>query len=163
MLQHQPLLSEPKNSPVDGLEISHQGPEINLIPFIDVLLVILIFLMISTTFTQYQELSITLPSVAGENASSSVKEIRIAVSKDGKYAINGNVTDTKDLGPKLESLKNQATQANQADVNSLRVVIAADAKASHQAVMQVLELASLAGLSQIVFATQDTQVSPKKR
>jgi biopolymer transport protein ExbD len=163
MLQHQPLLSEPKNSPADGLEVSREGPEINLIPFIDVLLVILIFLMISTTFTQYQELSITLPSVAGENASSSVKEIRIAISKDGKYAINGNVTDTKDLGTKLESLKNQAIQANQADVNSLRVVIAADAKASHQAVMQVLELASLAGLSQIVFATQDTQVSPKKR
>ncbi len=163
MLQHQPLLSEPKNSPVDGLGISHQGPEINLIPFIDVLLVILIFLMISTTFTQYQELSITLPSVAGENASSSVKEIRIAVSKDGKYAINGIVTETKDLGTKLESIKNQSTQANQGDVNSLRVVIAADAKASHQAVMQVLELASLAGLSQIVFATQDTQVSPKKR
>jgi len=163
MLQHQPLLSEPKNTPIDGLEISHQAPEINLIPFIDVLLVILIFLMISTTFTQYQELSITLPSVAGESPANSVKEIRIAVSKDGKYAINGNVTDAKDLGTKLESLKNQSIQANQGDVNSLRVVIAADAKASHQAVMQVLELASLAGLSQIVFATQDTQVSPKKR
>lgn len=163
MLQRQPLLSDSQNPPVDGLEIPHQAPEINLIPFIDVLLVILIFLMISTTFTQYQELSITLPSVAGENASSSVKEIRIAVSKDGKYAINGIVTETKDLGTKLESLKNQSTQANQGDVNNLRVVIAADAKASHQAVMQVLELASLAGLSHIVFATQDTQVSPKKR
>ena len=163
MLQHRPLLDPPTSSEHDGLGIAYQAPEINLIPFIDVLLVILIFLMISTTFTQYQELSITLPSVAGENGAQSMKEIRVAVSKDGKYALNGNVVDTATLGQKMELIKNQAAQVSEANANALRVVISADAKASHQSVMQVLEIASQAGLNNIVFATQDTQPNLKKK
>jgi len=163
MLQHRPLLVSPKTNDVDRLDMAYLAPEINLIPFIDVLLVILIFLMISTTFTQYQELSITLPSIAGENSASSVKEIRVAVSKDGKYALNGNVVQTAALAEKISLIKNQVMQNNEANINILRVVISADAKASHQAVMQVLEIASQAGLNNIVFATQDTQATPKKR
>ena len=69
-------------------------PEINLIPFIDVLLVVLIFLMISTTFTRYQELAITLPSANGSEAQVESKQIHIAVSRDGRFSINGKVTDT---------------------------------------------------------------------
>jgi len=163
MLEHRPLLDIPKNNDSDRLDIAYLAPEINLIPFIDVLLVILIFLMISTTFTQYQELSITLPSVAGESSASSVKEIRVAVSRDGKYALNGNVVETTALAEKINLIKNQAMQNNEANIETLRVVISADAKASHQAVMQVLEMASQAGLNNIVFATQDTQATPKKR
>jgi biopolymer transport protein ExbD len=163
MLQHRPLLDSPQNSDTDRLDMAHLAPEINLIPFIDVLLVILIFLMISTTFTQYQELSITLPSVAGESSARSIKEIRVAVSRDGKYAINGNVVENSALAEKISVIKNQAMQNNEANVDNLRVVISADAKASHQAVMQVLEIASQVGLNNIVFATQDTQATPKKR
>jgi len=163
MLQHRPLLDAPKSSEQDGLGISYQAPEINLIPFIDVLLVILIFLMISTTFTQYQELSITLPSVAGENGSTSMKEMRVAVSKDGKYALNGTVVESTALAQKMELIKTQAAQVSEANANALRVVISADAKASHQSVMQVLEIASQAGLNNIVFATQDTQPGLKKK
>jgi len=163
MLEHRPLLDSPKNNDSDRLDIAYLTPEINLIPFIDVLLVILIFLMISTTFTQYQELSITLPSVAGESSASSVKEIRVAVSRDGKYALNGSVVETSALAEKISLIKNQAIQNNKANIDTLRVVISADAKASHQAVMQVLEIASQAGLNNIVFATQDTQSTPKKR
>jgi biopolymer transport protein ExbD len=163
MLEHRPLLESPKTNDVDRLDIAYLAPEINLIPFIDVLLVILIFLMISTTFTQYQELSITLPSVAGESSASSVKEIRVAVSRDGKYALNGNVVETTALAEKISLIKNQAMQNNEANLDSLRVVISADAKASHQSVMQILEIASQAGLNNIVFATQDTQATPKKR
>jgi biopolymer transport protein ExbD len=163
MLQHRPLLDTSPSKDLDSLDINHVAPDINLIPFIDVLLVILIFLMISTTFTQYQELSITLPSVAGESSASSVKEIRVAVSKDGKYALNGNVVETSALAEKVNLIKNQALQNNEANAETLRVVISADAKASHQAVMQVLEVASQAGLNNIVFATQDTQASPKKK
>jgi biopolymer transport protein ExbD len=60
-------------------------------------------------------------------------------------------------------IKNQAMQNNEANLDSLRLVISADAKASHQSVMQILEIASQAGLNNIVFATQDTQATPKKR
>ena len=163
MLQHRPLLDSSDTHSKDGLGIAYQAPEINLIPFIDVLLVILIFLMISTTFTQYQELSITLPSVAGENASARVKEIRVAVSRDGKYALNGNVVDTASLMEKIGLIAQQNEKTNEAALNTIRVVISADAKASHQAVMQVLEMASQAGLTNIVFATQDNQTSSQKK
>lgn len=163
MLEHKPLLGQSPATEPNSLGMSFQAPEINLIPFIDVLLVVLIFLMISTTFTQYQELSINLPSVAGENGSPNLKEIRVAVSKDGKYALNGNLVDAVILGQKIEQMKNQATQISEANANTLRVVISADAKASHQSVMQVLEIASHAGLNNIVFATQDTQLTQKKK
>ena len=163
MLEHKPLLNQSPSYEQNGLGMAFQAPEINLIPFIDVLLVILIFLMISTTFTQYQELSITLPSVAGENGSPNLKEIRVAVSKDGKYALNGNLVDAATLGQKMELMKNQAAQISEANANALRVVISADAKASHQSVMQVLEIASHSGLNNIAFATQDTQPTQKKK
>jgi biopolymer transport protein ExbD len=85
------------------------------------------------------------------------------VSKDGKYAVNGNVVEVTNLQAKMESLKNQVAQVNEANANALRIVVSADAKASHQSVMQVLEFASLAGLNNIVFATQDSQPNLKKK
>lgn len=84
-------------------------PEINLIPFIDVLLVVLIFLMISTTFTRYQELAITLPTANGSESQAEVKQIHIAVSRDGRFAINGKVTDRSQLSAALAQLNSQAT------------------------------------------------------
>jgi biopolymer transport protein ExbD len=143
--------------------VTHQAPEINLIPFIDVLLVILIFLMISTTFTQYQELSITLPSVSGENATPTVKEIRVAVSRDGKYAVNGNVVEANALIDRINALKSQLAGNDEQVLANLRIVVSADAKASHESVMQVLEIASNAGLSNVVFATQNNSATDKKR
>lgn len=125
-------------------------PEINLIPFIDVLLVVLIFLMISTTFTRYQELAITLPTANGSEAQVESKQIHIAVSRDGRFAINGKVTDHTQLSSVLTQLSTQAG----ASANSLQVNIDADAKAPHQAVMTVLEAARDANLSNIVFSSQ---------
>lgn len=127
-------------------------PEINLIPFIDVLLVVLIFLMISTTFTRYQELAITLPTANGSENQAEVKQIHIAVSRDGRYAINGKVTDRSQLGGTLAQLSGQSTQ--QETVNTLQVNIDADARAPHQAVMSALEAARDANLSNIVFSSQ---------
>ena len=63
---------------------THIEPEINLIPFIDVLLVVLIFLMISTTFTRYQELAITLPTPSGVERQNDIKQNHIAVRRDGR-------------------------------------------------------------------------------
>ncbi len=125
-------------------------PEINLIPFIDVLLVVLIFLMISTTFTRYQELAITLPTANGAASQAEVKQIHIAVSRDGRYAINGKVTDRNQLSNAL-NLLNQNSANNE---NPIQVNIDADARAPHQAVMSALEAARDANLSNIVFSSQ---------
>ena len=127
-------------------------PEINLIPFIDVLLVVLIFLMISTTFTRYQELAITLPSANGSESQAEVKQIHIAVSRDGRFAINGKVTDRSQLSQSLSQLSGQSNPKESA--SSLQVNIDADAKAPHQAVMTALEAARDANLSNIVFSSQ---------
>ena len=131
-------------------------PEINLIPFIDVLLVVLIFLMISTTFTRYQELAITLPTANGSESQAEVKQIHIAVSRDGRFAINGKVTDRSGLSNALMQLSGQADgKENKKDsANNLQVNIDADARAPHQAVMSALEAARDANLSNIVFSSQ---------
>ena len=121
-------------------------PEINLIPFIDVLLVVLIFLMISTTFTRYQELAITLPTASGNESQVQSKQIHIAVSRDGRFAINGKVTNPSELSNSLIQLG--------ATDNHLQVNIDADAKAPHQSVMTVLEAARDANLGNIVFSSQ---------
>ena len=131
-----------------GMQPSSVEPEINLIPFIDVLLVVLIFLMISTTFTRYQELAITLPTANGSASQSEVKQLHIAVSRDGRFAINGKVTDRSQLSNSLNALNKD---------NAIQVNIDADAKAPHQAVMSALEAARDANLSNIVFSSQTTK------
>ena len=115
---------------------AHIEPEINLIPFIDVLLVVLIFLMISTTFTRYQELAITLPTASGVQNQNDIKQIHIAVSRDGRFAVNGKVTDRSQLSNSLSQLTE--TNANKDGVPSIQVNIDADARAPHQAVMSAL-------------------------
>jgi biopolymer transport protein ExbD len=123
-------------------------PEINLIPFIDVLLVVLIFLMISTTFTRFQELAITLPTANGSDSQIETKQIHIAVSRDGRFAVNGKLTDRSQLTKAL-------AQYNQNDsAKDTQVSIDADARAPHQAVMSALEAARDASLSNIVFTSQ---------
>ena len=128
-------------------------PEINLIPFIDVLLVVLIFLMISTTFTRYQELAITLPTTNGSESQAEVKQIHIAVSRDGRFAINGKVTDKSQLSSALTQLSGQADN-KPGSASNLQVNVDADARAPHQAVMSALEAARDANLSNIVFSSQ---------
>ena len=123
-------------------------PEINLIAFIDVLLVILIFLMISTTFTKFQEIAITLPSASGADTVESAREINVAVSSDGRFALNGRVMNRSQLAGALKQMSSNAGEQN------LRISIDADARAPHQAVMTVLELARDAGLPNIAFSSQ---------
>ena len=123
-------------------------PEINLIAFIDVLLVILIFLMISTTFTKFQEIAITLPSASGADTVESAREINVAVSSDGRFALNGRVMSRSQLAGALKQMGSGANEQN------LRISIDADARAPHQAVMTVLELARDAGLPNVAFISQ---------
>ena len=131
-----------------GVRTAAVEPEINLIPFIDMLLVVLIFLMISTTFTRYQELAISLPTANGAASQSEVKQIHIAVSRDGRFAINGRVTDRSQLSNSLNVLNKD---------NAIQVNIDADAKAPHQAVMSALEAVRDANLANIVFSSQTTK------
>ena len=128
-----------------GVKSNSVEPEINLIPFIDVLLVVLIFLMISTTFTRYQELAITLPTANGAASQLEVKQIHIAVSRDGRFAINGKVTDRTQLSSLLSNLNKD---------NTIQVNIDADARAPYQSVMSALEAARDANLTNIVFSSQ---------
>ena len=131
-------------------------PEINLIPFIDVLLVILIFLMLTTTYSKFTELQLTLPVADAEQQRDHPKEIIVAVAADGRYAVNKAAIDA---GPGLDALANAlraaAAQTGGAGNDSV-VIISADATAPHQSVVTVMEAARRVGLTQITFATQSS-------
>lgn len=147
----------------DGIHTSaaRTPPEINLIPFIDVLLVVLIFLMISTTFTKFQELAITLPSAEGTGASSTPAEISVAVNQEGRYAVDGVLVDSRSLVEKLTKLSSQwKTNDN---IKEGRLIISADARAPHQTVMRVLEAAREAGIANVSFATQSKSAPAKTK
>ncbi|MDR0215233.1 MAG: biopolymer transporter ExbD [Comamonas sp.] len=124
-------------------------PEINLIPFIDVLLVVLIFLMLSTTYSKFTELELTLPVADAELQRDRPKEIIVAVASDGRYAVNKQALDDRTM----EAVASALSGAAAAGKDSV-VIISADATAPHQSVVTVMEAARRAGLSQITFATQ---------
>ena len=126
-------------------------PEINLIPFIDVLLVILIFLMLTTTYSKFTELQLTLPVADAEQQRDYPKEIVVAVAADGRYAVNKAAVE----GGGVESMARALGDAAKAGTDSV-VIISADAQAPHQAVITVMEAARRAGLSHITFATQSS-------
>jgi len=127
-------------------------PEINLIPLIDVLLVILIFLMVTTTYARFSELKINLPTSGAEQTPNKPKQIEVIVDANGNYQIN----DTLLTQVTPEALANALKQAAGND-NDPVLVINADAKATHQSVINVMEAARQVGMSRITFATQSTQ------
>ncbi len=128
-------------------------PEINLVPFIDVLLVILIFLMISTTYAKYSEMKVTLPSADANRPAENPKEVVVIVTADGHYVVNKRPLETRDITVLAAELSSVAS----GDVN-VPVVIAGDAAATHQSVFNVMEAARKAGLIHITFAS----VKPSK-
>lgn len=126
-----------------------EEPEINLIPFIDVLLVILIFLMLSTTFSRFTELQINLPAADAEKMRERTGDIIVTVSGDGRYAVNRRAVD----GRSVERLSAELEAAALGRADTV-VIVSADAMAAHQAVVNVLDAARRAGLSRITFAAQ---------
>jgi biopolymer transport protein ExbD len=124
-------------------------PEINLIPFIDVLLVILIFLMLSTTYSRFTELQVNLPSADAEKLRERPAEIVVAVSGDGRYAVNRKPVD----GRSVDLLTAELTAAAAGRPDTV-VIVSADALAAHQSVINVLDAARRAGLSRLTFASQ---------
>lgn len=131
-------------------------PEINLIPFIDVLLVVLIFLMLSTTYSKITELELTLPSAHANPVKAQPNPIVISITASDKLYLQGVALDplnTQQLVQKLGAL----TQG----VDNPVVVISADAQATHQSVMRALEAAQHSGVQQISFATQADRAADK--
>jgi biopolymer transport protein ExbD len=126
-----------------------EEPEINLIPFIDVLLVILIFLMLSTTYSKFTELQISLPVADAEKAHDRPGEIIVSVAADGRYAVNRKPID----GRNVEALTAELTAAAAGSADPI-VIVSADATAAHQSVINVMDAARRAGLPRLAFATQ---------
>ncbi|MDP9046103.1 MAG: biopolymer transporter ExbD [Pseudomonadota bacterium] len=126
-----------------------EDPEINLIPFIDVLLVVLIFLMLSTTYSKFTELQITLPVADAEKLRDRQREVIVAVSADGHYAVNNKPVD----GRSVDTLTAELTAAAAGSKDAV-VIVSADATTAHQSVINVMDAARRANLPHLTFATQ---------
>ncbi|MDC8783878.1 ExbD/TolR family protein [Roseateles koreensis] len=126
-----------------------EEPEINLIPFIDVLLVVLIFLMLSTTYSKFTELQVSLPVADAEKLKERPKEIIVAVSADGRYMVNAQAVD----GRTVELLSAALAQAAEGNADTV-IIVSADATSAHQSVINVMDAARRAGLSKLTFAAQ---------
>ena len=126
-----------------------EEPEINLIPLIDVLLVILIFLMVTTTYSRYAELQINLPTAEANKPDERPNQINVAVDSQSKYVINRSAVSFRSTDGFAEELKRAA-----AGTPDPVIIINADAGATHQSVINIMEAARIAGYSRITFTTQ---------
>jgi biopolymer transport protein ExbD len=127
-------------------------PEINLIPFIDVLLVVVIFLMLTTSWSRLTEINLTLPTADAQKQTERARQIILSVTAQGQYAVNKSPVG----GSSVTALTAVLTPLASKEVT---LVISADAMASHQAVVNAMEAARRSGLSQITFATQAMEPS----
>jgi biopolymer transport protein ExbD len=126
-----------------------EEPEINLIPLIDVMLIVLIFLAVSTTYSRFTELQIELPRADANKPQTRPNEIQIAITADGRYAVDRQIVPFAEPSAFAQQLA-KAAQGR----NNPVVVINADAQAPHQSVIGVMEAARIAGLPRIAFAAQ---------
>ncbi len=127
-------------------------PEINLIPFIDVLLVVLIFLMLTTSWSRLTEINMTLPLADAQKQKNRPQQIVLTVNAQGQYAVNKSPVEGNSVGALAAVLGPLAAK-------DVTLVISADAQASHQSVVNAMEAARRTGLSQITFATQSPEPS----
>ena len=127
-------------------------PEINLIPFIDVLLVVLIFLMLTTSWSRLTEINMTLPLADAQKQKDRPQQIVLSVTAQGQYAVNKSPIDGTSVSALAAVLGPLASK-------EATLVISADAQASHQSVVNAMEAARRTGLSQITFATQSPESS----
>ena len=136
-----------------------EDPEINLIAFIDVLLVVLIFLMVSTTYSKFTELQITLPTADAEKALDKPFEINVTVDAKGNYTVNNKPVAFRTVADLAEDMKAAARAGNNGQeaasgAPSPVVIVNADQFAMHQMVINVLEAARIAGYDKLTFAAQ---------
>ena len=129
---------------------SREEPEINLIPLIDVLLVIIIFLMLTTTYAKFSGLEINLPTADASKQAEQPNEVNVAVTATGQVLVNKTPLAATDVRSISEALRRAA-----GDAKEPIIVINADAKATHQSVVDVMQAAQTAGYPHISFATQN--------
>jgi len=127
---------------------TREEPEINLIPMIDVLLVILIFMMVTTTYAKFSELQINLPQASGEQSATQANQINVSVDASEHYAVNNTTTEFTDVDALAQALSKAAGEQKDPTI-----IINADAKAPHQAVINIMEAARIAGYGRITFTT----------
>lgn len=130
---------------------SREEPEINLIPMIDVLLVIIIFLMLTTTYAKFSGLEINLPTAEANKLAEQDNQIDVVITADGHVLVNKSPLVNNDVAAISEALKKTAGERKDPTI-----IISADAKAMHQNVVDVMQAAQLSGFPHISFATQTT-------
>lgn len=126
-----------------------EEPEINLVPLIDVLLVILIFMMVTTTYSKFGELKITLPEASAEKPPQQPNPINVTVDAQGHYMVNNSAVSSNTVDALSLELRRAA-----GDQKDPVIVINADAKSTHQSVVNVMEAARVSGYTHITFTTQ---------
>ena len=126
-----------------------EDPEINFIPLIDVLLVIIIFLIVSTTFSKFSELKINLPTADANPVEEKLLPINVTVTKDGQYAINEEILSQNSI----DSIEKRLIQIA-GNAKDLPLIINADAETPHQSVVNIMEASRRAGLTKITFSTK---------
>lgn len=127
----------------------HDEPEINLIPLIDVLLVIIIFLMLTTTYSKFSGLEINLPTADANSQAEQPNEVSVAITASGQVLVDKVPLVAADVKAISEALRRAA-----GDRTDPVIVINADAKATHQSVVDIMQAAQTAGYPHISFATQ---------
>ena len=127
----------------------HDDPEINLIPFIDVLLVIIIFLMLTTTYAKFSGLEINLPTADAASQEEQPNEVEVAVTASGQVLVNKTPLAANEVTAISEALIRAA-----GDNKDPLIVISADAKTTHQSVVDIMQAAQASGYPRISFATQ---------
>ena len=132
-----------------------EEPEINLVPLIDVMLVIIIFLMLTTTYSRFSGVDLNLPSADKEEqmATGTTNEINISISATGDVMIN-RIAVTSGKIDDMAAALGKAIPTDNAGRPPV-VIISADAKATHQRVIEVMQAAQRVGLTQVTFATQN--------
>jgi len=126
-------------------------PEINLIPMIDVLLVIIIFLMLTTTYARQAELKINLPTADADKKLERANEVNVVVSAGGQYSVQGRIVQTRDVNALAAELRRAAEGLKQPVV-----VISGDSNASYQSAIRIMDAARRAGIGQVVFAVEQS-------
>ncbi|QKT04859.1 biopolymer transporter ExbD [Ectothiorhodospiraceae bacterium 2226] len=127
-------------------------PEINLTPLIDVVFLLLIFFMVSTTFVREAEVSVDLPQASAQGAPPEEQAIlEITIDAQGQYYVNGNAV----AGGQIATLRRALREAA-GDAESPRLVISADRNTPHQAVITAMDAARQVGFVRLTFATQQS-------
>jgi len=134
------------------MKLRSQGvdePDVNLTPLIDVVFLLLIFFMVSTTFDKESELSIELPNAQGEVAEREILQVEVSIDAKGNYAINNE----RIINSQINTLK-AAIAKVAGDKRDIPMIISADGRASHQSVVAAMDAARQLGFSRLTFATR---------